>query len=151
MLVQLFQEGHQGGRVGGSPGDDVGLLNEAIAGQEGGIVLQFGLTLPVVAVSGLQVVGAGNAVSAFFAVRSLDDAAFVRLLRVGGEAGLMGTMQASSSTPTAIGLRLRCKDLERIERRYVENQAVRVNGGGYQRRGYLASSAISSLRQGINA
>jgi hypothetical protein len=44
----------------------------------------------VVAVSGIQVVGAGNAIRALFAVRSFDDTAFVRLLGVGGDGGFIG-------------------------------------------------------------
>jgi hypothetical protein len=90
MLVQLFQQRDQGGRVRRGPGDDVGLVNETVAGQEGGIVLQFGFAFAVVAVSSLEVIGAGDAAGALLAVRSFDDAAFVWLFGVGGDGDFIG-------------------------------------------------------------
>lgn len=53
-------------------------------------MLQLGLTFAVIAVSTIQVVGAGDAVGAFLAVWSFDDAAFFRLLGVGGDGGFIG-------------------------------------------------------------
>ena len=87
---EQFDPQHFAGAVLAVAATDERAVNEAVAAQESGIMLQFGLTFAVIAVSAVEVVGAGDAISALFAVRSLDDAAVVRLLWVGADGGFIG-------------------------------------------------------------